>query len=148
VPRTIELSEPAVRNDHIDVVVGIVQDPAGKILIGRRRDGTHMAGSWEFPGGKLESGESPLAGLKRELGEELGIRIQAAEAFVEQRFEYPDRHVRLDVWWVLTYQGQAESREGQQLRWVDVAELDAVSLLPADAPIVAAIRERLDQRPN
>jgi len=102
-----------------------------------------MAGSWEFPGGKLNPGESPLAGLKRELAEELGIEVERAEPFVEQVFQYPDRKVRLDVWWVLIYAGEAESREGQVLRWVDPAELSETPLLPADAPIVDAIRERL-----
>jgi 8-oxo-dGTP diphosphatase len=143
VPRADQLSERAKATAVIDVIVGIVQDRAGRILIGRRPGGSHMAGSWEFPGGKLESGESPLAGLKRELAEELGIEVQAAESFVEQEYQYPDRHVRLDVWWVLAYQGRAESLEGQSLRWVDIDELDAAPLLPADAPIVAAIRERL-----
>lgn len=101
-----------------------------------------MAGYWEFPGGKLESGEAPLAGLKRELAEELGIQVEAAESFLEHGFQYPDRHVRLDVWWVLAYAGLPESREGQVLRWVDVADFDSVPLLPADAPIVAAIYQR------
>ena len=102
-----------------------------------------MAGSWEFPGGKLKAGEQPLTGLQRELAEELGIEVEQAEPFVEQSFQYPDRNVRLDVWWVLRYTGEAEAREGQSLRWVDAVELSETSLLPADAPIVAAIRKRL-----
>lgn len=102
-----------------------------------------MAGSWEFPGGKLEPGEPPLTGLQRELAEELGIEVERAEPFLEQKFQYPDRKVRLDVWWVLDYSGEAEAREGQSLRWVDAARLSETTLLPADAPIVSAIRERL-----
>ena len=120
----------------------MVPDPAGRILIGQRRGGTHMAGFWEFPGGKLKPGEVPFAGLQRELGEELGIEVLAAEPFVRHSHQYPDRHVRLDVWWVLDYRGLPESREGQALRWVSVHDLDAAALLPADAPIVAAIRQR------
>jgi 8-oxo-dGTP diphosphatase len=102
-----------------------------------------MAGAWEFPGGKLESGEEPLAGLKRELAEEVGIEVTAAEPLVEQNFQYPDRAVRLDVWWVLSYTGRVRSCEGQRLSWVETAELARADLLPADVPIVAAVRERL-----
>jgi 8-oxo-dGTP diphosphatase len=142
VPRVVELSEPQATAAVVDVIVGIVLNSAGEILIGQRLGGTHMAGQWEFPGGKLKSSEAPFAGLKRELAEELGIQVEAAESFIEHSFQYPDRHVRLDVWWVLEYAGKPESREGQALRWVDVAELDAVPLLPADAPIVAAICRR------
>ncbi|MGD2168464.1 MAG: 8-oxo-dGTP diphosphatase MutT, partial [Gammaproteobacteria bacterium] len=133
-PRVVELSEPQPTTAVVDVVVGIVLNSAGEILIGRRTDGTHMAGFWEFPGGKLEPDETPFAGLKRELAEELGIEVEAAEPFIEHSFEYPDRHVRLDVWRVLAYAGMPESREGQALRWAAIAELDALPLLPADAP--------------
>lgn len=102
-----------------------------------------MAGSWEFPGGKLDQGEPPVEGLRRELDEEVGIRVETAEPLLEQRYRYPERDVRLDVWWVLSYSGEVRPREGQALRWVEVEELAGVDLLPADAPIVAAIRERL-----
>lgn len=129
--------------DRIDVIVGIVADNQGRILIGQRRDGTHMAGRWEFPGGKLLPGEEPVSGLKRELEEELGIRVQSAEPLLELDHDYPDRSVRLDVWWVVEYSGVAASGEGQALRWVDSDELGDAQLLPADGPIVTAIRERL-----
>ena len=141
-PRAVELTESQPSATVVDVIVGIVLNSAGEILIGQRLVGTHMAGLWEFPGGKLVPDETPFAGLKRELAEELGIRVEAAESFIEHQFRYPDRHVRLDVWWVLAYAGMPESREGQVLKWVAIAELDAVPLLPADAPIVAAIRKR------
>jgi 8-oxo-dGTP diphosphatase len=84
-----------------------------------------------------------LAGLKRELEEELGIRVEAAEPFAKEDFRYPDRFVRLDVWWVTAFAGLAEPREGQLLRWVDADALPGVAMLPADAPLVAAVRERL-----
>jgi 8-oxo-dGTP diphosphatase len=144
VPRVVELSESQPATAVVDVIVGIVLNSAGEILVGRRSDGTHMAGFWEFPGGKLEPDETPLAGLKRELAEELGIEVETAESFIEHSFAYPDRHVRLNVWWVLEYAGIPVSREGQALQWVAISELDAVPLLPADAPIVAAIRRRAD----
>ena len=127
----------------IDVVVGIVRDPRDRVLIGRRPAGKHMAGAWEFPGGKLQAGEPPLEGLKRELEEELGIIVDDADPFLERCHRYPDRRVHLDVWWVISYGGVARPLEGQILRWVDMTELADASLLPADAPIVAAICERL-----
>jgi 8-oxo-dGTP diphosphatase len=130
----------------IDVIVGILTDPRGRVLIGRRQAGKHMAGAWEFPGGKLETGEAPLAGLRRELAEELGIRVYDAEPLLERRFQYPDRAVRLDVWWVLSYEGRARPCEGQQLSWVDAEALSDRDMLPADGPIVAAVRERLAGR--
>ena len=140
VSRTVELAAVSVT---IDVIVGIVTDASGRVLIGQRPEGKHMAGSWEFPGGKLESGELPFDGLKRELMEELGIHVASAEPFLEQSHRYPDREVRLDVWWVEMFEGDARPLEGQVLRWVGPTELESVPLLPADAPIVAAIRRRL-----
>jgi 8-oxo-dGTP diphosphatase len=140
VPRAVELT---ATDRTIDVVVGIVIDASGRVLIGQRPHGKHMAGAWEFPGGKLLSDEDPLEGLRRELEEELGIRVDQADPFLEQRHRYPDREVRLDVWWVRSFAGQARPLEGQALRWVEAPELDTVPLLPADAPIVAAIRKRL-----
>jgi 8-oxo-dGTP diphosphatase len=140
-PRAAELSratEPA-----LDVIVGIVCDPASRVLIGQRPGGKHMEGFWEFPGGKLMAGETPLAGLRRELFEELGIEVGGAEPLMRYTHRYPERTVRLDVWWILDYEGEAEPREAQHLRWVDVEALADAPLLPADAPIVAAIRERL-----
>ena len=102
-----------------------------------------MAGAWEFPGGKLEPGEPPFDGLQRELAEELGIQVGAAEPLTERRFSYPDREVRLDVWWVLDYAGEAQALEGQCIRWVDREALMAMPMLPADAPIVELVRARL-----
>jgi len=147
-PRPAELSrgKSAPAGDAIDVIVGIVTDAAGRVLIARRPAGRHMAGAWEFPGGKLEQGEAPLAGLKRELGEELGIGVTDAEPFVEQRFAYPDRAIRLDVWWVLAYSGSARALDGQTLSWVDAAALAGAPMLPADAPVVAAVCARLAGR--
>ena len=124
------------------VLVGLITDPASRILINRRRPGTHMAGYWEFPGGKAAPGESRLAALRRELDEELGIEVLEAEPFVELVHEYPERQVTLDVWRVTRYAGEPHGREQQELRWVSIAELATIGLLPADLPIIAAL-ERL-----
>lgn len=146
VPRTAELNEDRIAQEVLKVIVGIVCDTEGRVLIGQRPAGKHMAGHWEFPGGKLRAGETPLAGLKRELLEEIGIIAGPAEPFLELTHRYPERTVRLDIWWVLGYEGEARACEGQALRWVDLDELAAAPLLPADAPIVASIRERLISR--
>jgi 8-oxo-dGTP diphosphatase len=143
VPRQTELSDHRSTPDTIDVIVGIVTNARGEVLIGRRQAGTHMAGLWEFPGGKFEADEPAPAALERELAEELGIAVISAEPLTEHHHDYPDRSVRLDVWWVLEYRGTVEACEGQALQWADVAELPAVDMLPADAPIIAAIRARL-----
>lgn len=145
-PRRAELTRSRPASQPVDVIVGVVTDAAGRVLIARRPPGKHMAGAWEFPGGKLDPGETPLAGLCRELDEEIGLVVAEAEPFVRHRFEYPDREVRLDVWWVLSHRGKACAREGQELRWVDAAALGAMPMLPADAPIVAAVIERLGAR--
>ncbi len=135
-PRPAELTDTV---PEIDVIVGILTDGERRVLITERPAGKHMAGSWAFPGGKLEDGESPIAGLRRELAEELGVFVQEARPFCELRHRYPDRAVRLDVWWVQRFSGRAEGREGQKLRWCDAAELSAAAMLPADAPLVARV---------
>jgi 8-oxo-dGTP diphosphatase len=143
VPRTTRLSGARDSDQRIDVIVGILTDGEGRVLIAERPAGKHMAGAWEFPGGKLMPGEPPLSGLKRELAEELGIVVEDAEPFREHSFRYPDRLVRLDVWWVRRFSGCAQGREGQVLRWCDAAALSAAAMLPADAPLVAAVIEGL-----
>jgi 8-oxo-dGTP diphosphatase len=98
-----------------------------------------MAGSWEFPGGKRNAGESRWAALRRELAEELGIDVEAAEPLIDLVHDYGDRRIRLDVWVVRGYAGQPEAREGQPLRWVALADLANAGLLEADRPIVEAL---------
>jgi 8-oxo-dGTP diphosphatase len=120
----------------VEVVVGLIGDGAGRWLVNCRPPGTPLAGAWEFPGGKLEPGEAPLAGLKRELAEELGVDVLEAQPLLELIHDYPDKRVRLDVWRVLRYRGAAVAREGQPLRWVTVEECRALNLLEADWPIV------------
>lgn len=99
-----------------------------------------MAGWWEFPGGKLESGEPPFAALERELHEELGIRVRSAYRLLRSTHSYPDKEVELDVWRVTAWDGRPKSHEGQRLEWVLPKELNDRQLLPADEPIVAALK--------
>jgi 8-oxo-dGTP diphosphatase len=128
--------------EPVHVLVGLIGDSRGRWLVNQRRPGTHLAGAWEFPGGKLQPGESRLAALCRELDEELGIEVAAAEPLLEIVHEYPDKRVRLDVWRVLDYRGIVTAREAQRLDWIAVDGLAALPLLAADLPIVAALRAR------
>ena len=132
----------------IHVVAAAVIDAAGRVLIAQRPAGKHLAGGWEFPGGKLEPGEARAAGLARELHEELGITIELPRPLIRVRHAYPSREVLLDVWVVRRYAGEPAGLDGQALRWCAQDELPEAKLLPADAPIVAALRlpERLTQQ--
>jgi 8-oxo-dGTP diphosphatase len=120
----------------VDVVVGLVNDGSGRWLVNCRPLGRPLAGWWEFPGGKCQPGEAPLAALKRELSEELGIDVLDAEPVLALVHDYPDKRVRLDVWHVRRYEGQVTARDEQPLRWVTVAECRQLQLLAADWPIV------------
>jgi 8-oxo-dGTP diphosphatase len=115
-------------------------DEQGRVLIAQRPAGTRMAGAWEFPGGKLAVGEDRLAGLGRELHEELGIHVDAARPLIRYRHRYADFTVDLDVWRVAKWRGTPQSCEGQALAWHLPEELSAIGLLPADEPVVRAIR--------
>jgi 8-oxo-dGTP diphosphatase len=123
----------------IHVVAGALFDESGRVLIAQRPPGKHMAGGWEFPGGKLEPDEQPLAGLRRELHEELGVTVLAAEPLISYEHAYADRRVLLDLWLVSRFTGEPASLDGQALKWVSLGELDNVGLLEADRPMISAL---------
>ncbi len=126
----------------IFVVAAVVTDADGRVLITQRLPGTHMAGMWEFPGGKRTEGETRLTALRRELDEELGVQVRDARPLIAFTHEYPERHVHLDVWRVTRFDGSIENREGQSLAWVEPGSLIGhaeFELLPADRPIVTAL---------
>ncbi|MGH8264062.1 MAG: 8-oxo-dGTP diphosphatase MutT, partial [Steroidobacteraceae bacterium] len=123
----------------VQVVAGILRDAEGRVLIAQRPAGKHMAGSWEFPGGKRRAGESAEAALARELREELGIEIDGLERFMTIDHEYPDRRVILETYLIRHCHGEVHGREGQAIRWCRVEELASAGILPADLPIVAAL---------
>jgi 8-oxo-dGTP diphosphatase len=129
------------------VVAAAVIDLAGRVLIAQRLPGKHLAGGWEFPGGKLEPGENRRLGLARELREELGIAIASPRPLIRVRHSYDYGDVLIDMWVVRYYQGEPRGLDGQALRWCTQDELESVELLPADGPIVAALRlpDRLSQ---
>ena len=122
------------------VVAGALFDAGGRVLITQRPRGRHMAGRWEFPGGKLGFGEDRLAGLKRELAEELGVAVHAARPLIRLYHKYPDRRVLLDFWRVTDYAGTPKGLDSQVLAWVKSDELPGHNLLEADRPMVTALR--------
>lgn len=124
------------------VAAGVLRDESGCVLIAQRPAGGHVGGFWEFPGGKIQSGESPLQALYRELAEEIGIQVSAASPLMTYRHSYPERVVELHVFEVSHYSGEAQGLEGQPLRWVAVEELATAGLLEADQPIAAALLAR------
>jgi 8-oxo-dGTP diphosphatase len=131
------LPEPCPR---LHVVAGVLRDPAGRVLLSQRGPGRHLAGTWEFPGGKLEPGESREAALARELDEELGILVDEAQPLIAVPHSYPGQPVLLDVWTVRAYRGQPRAREGQALAWRDPERLHGVAMPAADLPVLTALR--------
>ncbi len=123
----------------IDVAAAaIVND--GKVLVTQRHADAHQGGLWEFPGGKVEAGETVAQALQRELQEELGILIIACEPLITVTHHYDDRSVRLHVFKVSNYTGVACSMEGQPMAWRAIADLQAQDFPAADAPIIKALK--------
>jgi len=121
------------------VVAAALVDGAGRVLIAERPAGRHMAGHWEFPGGKVAADESEEAALGRELREELGIEVLEAHPMMRLRHRYPDRDVELSMWVVPNYRGEPQPLDGQRLKWVARAQLAGEDILEADRPFVAAL---------
>jgi 8-oxo-dGTP diphosphatase len=122
------------------VVAGIVYDASGRVLIAERPPGRHLAGGWEFPGGKVQAGESDAAALARELREECAITVLASEPYMSLMHAYPDRTVELRLRRVTRWQGTPCGLDGQSLRWLAVAELHQADILDADRPVVDALQ--------
>jgi 8-oxo-dGTP diphosphatase len=124
----------------IHVVAALLRDHQGRVLLAERPAGKPMAGWWEFPGGKIEQGEPAAQALSRELREELGIAVEGSHRLLRLTHDYPERRVHLDVWRVTRHQGTPAAYEGQRLAWVRPDELKDWKLLPADEPIVLALK--------
>lgn len=124
------------------VVAAALVDAAGRVLLAERPKGKTLAGLWEFPGGKLDPGESPEAALARELAEELGVEAAAAamQPLSFASHAYPGFHLLMPLYLLRTWRGLPEGREGQALAWVPVGELQAYAMPPADLPLVQALQ--------
>ena len=124
----------------IHVVAGILSDAHGRVLLAQRPPGTHLAGTWEFPGGKIEPGESAQQALARELHEELAIDIGATEPLISIPWAYPEKSIVLHALRVRGFTGEPHGQQQQQLRWISPDEMADVAMPPPDRPIVTALR--------
>ena len=122
------------------VVAAALYDSSGRVLIAQRPAGKHMAGRWEFPGGKVAGGESEREALGRELREELGVEVRMARPFMRLQHAYADREVELSLWIVERFSGAPRALDGQRLKWVAPAQLSAQNILEADRPFIEALR--------
>ncbi len=120
-------------------------DADGRVLLARRPEGKAMAGLWEFPGGKVQPGETPEAALIRELAEELAIdtRQSCLAPFTFASHAYDDFHLLMPLYLCRVWQGQPSPREGQALKWVRPLQMAQYPMPPADVPLVAMLRDFL-----
>jgi 8-oxo-dGTP diphosphatase len=124
---------------RIAVVAAVLQQPDGCFLLAQRPQGKVYAGYWEFPGGKVEPGETPLQALIRELHEELGIDVTAAYPWLIREFDYEHADVRLHFFRVRGWRGELHGREAQAFAWQRIESIDVAPLLPANGPILDAL---------
>lgn len=123
----------------IDAAVAVLLRQDGQVLLGQRPEGKPWAGWWEFPGGKIEEGESPYHALQRELEEELGTQAIDVFPWLTRSFAYPEKTVKLHFFIVRRWTAEPHGREGQQLVWQNPAHLSVSPMLPANEPILSAL---------
>jgi 8-oxo-dGTP diphosphatase len=125
------------------VVAAVIRDRAGRLLLSRRPAGRHMAGLWEFPGGKVHDGEAPAAALARELAEELGLEIAVGDPITFATHEEPGLRILLLFYEAAISSGDPHPREGQEVAWVPPVELYRYPTPPADAALVDRLASAL-----
>ncbi|WP_390615298.1 8-oxo-dGTP diphosphatase MutT [Maricurvus nonylphenolicus] len=128
---------------RIHVAAGVILSAGGNILLALRPQTAHQGGLWEFPGGKVETGEPVADALARELREELAISVTDCEQLIEVSHDYPDKSVLLDVWLVTAFTGEPVGNEGQTVRWVSPEKLSDYQFPAANVPIVEAVEKHL-----
>jgi 8-oxo-dGTP diphosphatase len=139
----IEPESVSVARKRVHVAVGVISDGGNNILVSRRSEHVHQGGLWEFPGGKVELGETVQQALSRELLEELAIEVRSCERLLTIDHDYGDKSVLLDVWWIDAFDGEPHGREGQPLRWVAGSELKDLDFPKANDAIVTAVEQKL-----
>lgn len=128
-----------ISQQAIEVAAAVLQRPDGTFLLAQRPVGKAYEGYWEFPGGKIELGESPHQALCRELDEELGITVTTSYPWLFREYTYPHATVRLHFFRVVAWQGEPHGRETQQLRWQRMSDISVSPILPANEPILRAL---------
>lgn len=124
----------------VEVAAGVIMDGHGRFLLGQRSEGAFYPGYWEFPGGKVEAGETPAQALVRELDEELGIRVQALRPWLVREHHYEHARVRLHFFEVHRWEGVVDDRVHSALSWQCADDLGVAPMLPANGPILKALR--------
>jgi len=120
-------------------VTAAIFEKNGLIFAARRRPGKHLAGYWEFPGGKLEKNEAPEHCLARELNEEFGIHVQVGQFMGESTYDYGHKIIRLLAYRVILLSGKFELRDHDEVKWLNKNELHCLQWAPADVPLLALI---------
>lgn len=126
--------------DRIQVVAGILRDGDARVLIAERLGDRAFVDLWEFPGGKIDAGETPGGALRRELQEELGVEIDSFAHFQRISHDYADRQVLIDFFLVSRWLGEPLGLQGQGIRWIPIDQLQEDMLLAADGPVVRALQ--------
>ena len=124
---------------QVHVAVGVIKK-ANLIFIAKRHDEQHQGGKWEFPGGKVEAGETVTQALARELNEEVGIEVKSSTPFLEIHHDYPDKSVHLDIHVVEEFDGQARHLEGQDHKWVTISDLNNYEFPAANVVIIEKLQ--------
>ncbi|MFK7974943.1 MAG: 8-oxo-dGTP diphosphatase MutT [Halioglobus sp.] len=130
----------------VHVAVGVILDEQSRVLISRRAANAHQGNLWEFPGGKVEPGETVVEALSRELQEELGIAVVNCVPLLVIEHDYSDKAVRLDVHVVDQFENTAQGLEGQPLSWVLAEDLAGYDFPAANVPIIEAVMRHVEQR--
>lgn len=123
----------------LEVSVAIIRRADGRVLLAQRPAGKPWEGYWEFPGGKIENGETPEKALARELHEELGVELKQTYPWLTQEYAYPEKRVRLHFYRVPVWHGEPHGREGQRTSWEDPASVSVAPLLPANDRVLRAL---------
>jgi 8-oxo-dGTP diphosphatase len=123
----------------VRVAAAVILRPDGQVLLAQRPHGKAYAGYWEFPGGKLEPGETAREALDRELQEELGLTVRDAAPWMVQRYAYPHADVELNFFRVFAWDGEPVGHDGQAFRWQTPGQFDVSPLLPANTAVLRAL---------
>jgi 8-oxo-dGTP diphosphatase len=132
----------SLEGETIPVAVGIILRD-NRVLVARRKEGDHLPGTWEFPGGKVRVGEEPEGALRREIEEELKVHFLRATLIHRKRHAYPDREVDIHFYLCTGVEGEPSGAEGQEVRWVSATDLEHLAMPAADSDVVSMLQDQI-----